>query len=90
MNSPIARKEPRIRSRGFVHLVVGEFQRIEATICDVSPSGISLEAAEGVPLGTRVNIDVGLYTSEGVVRHCSANGSQYRIGVELHAGNVDN
>jgi hypothetical protein len=90
MNALIARKEPRIRSRGFVQVVVGELQRIEATIRDVSPSGLSVEAPVRVPLGTKVNIDVGLYTSEGIVRHCSAHGSQYRIGVELQASDDDN
>src|SRR4030088_2501716 len=90
MNVLLARKEPRIRSRGLVHLVVGEIQRIEAIICDVSPSGISVEAPVGVPVGTIVNIDAGLYTSEGVVRHCSADGSRYRIGVDLEASSIDN
>lgn len=83
MNTLAARKEPRIRSRGHVHLVIGEVHRIEATICDVSPSGISVETAVEVPLGTAVTIDVGHYTSEGIVRHCRAQGCGYRIGLDL-------
>jgi hypothetical protein len=83
MNAYTARKEPRIRSRGVVHLLIGDSIAIEGTVYDVSPGGISVETSIDVPLGAAVNIDAGNYRSAGVVRHCRSEGSVFRVGVDL-------
>lgn len=84
MASDTQRAELRIRSKGrFTLLVEGAAQPIVASVCDVSPSGIGLEAQSSVAVGTAVRLDGDGIMADGVVRYCRSENGQYRIGVAL-------
>ena len=79
------RKEPRIRSRGSVQLLVNGSQRVPGTISDVSVSGIGVEAEAAISPETPVKIDCGDIIAEGIVRFCRRQGPRYYIGISLQA-----
>jgi hypothetical protein len=84
MASDTQRAELRIRSKGrFTLLVEGGSQPIVATVCDVSPSGIGLEARSSVAVGAPVRLDGDGIVADGVVRYCRPQDGIYRIGVAL-------
>ncbi len=77
------RSEARIRSRGQVTLLAQGVDQIPAVICDISLSGLSLQADRGLARGTEVVIDGLGFVGEGVVRYCECLGAVFRIGVQL-------
>jgi hypothetical protein len=84
MASDTQRAEFRVRSKGRFALVVeGTDEPIVANVCDVSPSGIGLEAPSSVPIGAAVRLDGDGIVADGVVRYCRPEDGYYRIGVAL-------
>jgi hypothetical protein len=83
MTNDNARREPRVRSRGPVSLVVDDSAAIAATIFDSSPAGLSIDAENGVELDRTVRIEGQGFTGEGIVRYCGRRGEYFRIGLEL-------
>src|SRR5947207_10540649 len=84
MNTAVAWSEPHSPLPEFTYLLVGHAVRVQGTIYDVSPSGICVETWLEVPLGVTVTVDAGAYTTEAVVRRCTAHGSRYRIDLDLN------
>ena len=83
MDTLIARRELRIRSRGVVKLLPELLPPTEATIWDVSPGGLALRTEAAMPINCRVEIDAGTHTATGTIRHCTPEEQGYRIGIEL-------
>jgi len=77
------RKESRIRSRGPVQLWIGNQKHIPANIRDVSVCGICVETEVEVALGISVYIVGTGFHGAAMVRHCSACGPLFRLGLEL-------
>ena len=77
------RKETRIRSRGTVELCRSGHEGVAATIIDVAVSGIGVGTGVALDPGTRVDVVGAGFAAEAVVRHCTANGSGFRVGLEL-------
>jgi hypothetical protein len=77
------RKEPRILSRGPIHLVTGESQWIPGTIHDVSVNGMSVLSEIEIAAGMAVRVEGTGFSGEARVRHCTADGGGFRIGLEL-------
>lgn len=85
MNDENKRSEPRIRSKGVLTLMADGAGPVEASILDVSPSGLGLglEAAAGFTIGTPVEIHGAWLTASGVVRFSHQRGQTFRLGIEL-------
>lgn len=83
MGSERQRVEPRVKSRGRFGILVEGEKPILADVCDVSISGICLEAEASVAVGTSVQLDGNGIVADGIVRYCHAQGGKYRIGVAL-------
>jgi hypothetical protein len=83
MSDKNARSECRVRSKGEFWLLVEGLDPLTATVYDVSPSGICLEAEIGLESGTAVTLDGDGIIAEGVVRYCKPTGELYRIGIAL-------
>ena len=83
MDTLIARKEVRIRSRGIVTILPASHPPADATLWDVSPSGIAVDTNEAVPPESQVDIETDTYTAAGIVRHCTPQGHGFRLGIEL-------
>jgi hypothetical protein len=81
------RVELRIKSKGRLALLAPGTEPIVATICNVSPSGIGLEAERGLEVGTIVQLDSDAVEASGVVRFCAAQNGVYRIGVAIEPVN---
>lgn len=77
------RVEPRIRSKGQIALLASGTEPIVATICNISLSGIGLEAERGLEVGTAVRLDTDAVEASGVVCYCAAQNGVYRIGVAI-------
>lgn len=81
--SDCRRKERRVRSRGEVKLWLDDHRHIPATICDISVNGISVETKAEIAPGTSVRIDCHGLEGKAIVRYSAAQGSIFRIGMEL-------
>ena len=77
------RKEQRVRSRGQVTLSAETGDNVAGTIYDVSVSGLSVEAARGIPIGTAVEVESLGFAASGEVSYCERRGAVFRIGVQL-------
>ena len=85
MSDSNARSERRVKSKGEFGLLVEGRDPITASVCDVSPSGICLEAKTGLECGTLVTLDGDGIIAAGVVRYCKPEGNLYRIGIALQS-----
>ena len=72
-----------MKSKGEFGVFVEGLDPITASVYDVSPSGICLEAKVGLECGTVVRLDGDGIIAEGVVRYCKPEGELYRIGIAL-------
>ena len=77
------RKEPRIPSKGEVTLLTHDQIHIRGNIQEVSVGGLSVDAEVEIAPGTHIQIDCHDFYATGIVRHCGACGSAFRLGVEL-------
>jgi hypothetical protein len=77
------RFEAGVRSRGSFDLLIEGGPAVPASIVEVSPSGICLEAGSAIERDTRVRLEGCGVIANGVVRHCQRIGEAYRIGVSL-------
>jgi PilZ domain len=81
------RKEVRVALRRAVQLHIGGVGPIPAILCDVSKSGVAVEARRWIRVGTRVRIDGAGFATEGEVRYCEPQTRGYRIGISKRLGN---
>ena len=72
-----------MRSRGTLQIRTAEGRCIPATVLDVSPGGMCLEAMEALALGAPVGIEVHGLGARGVVRYCALKHDRYQVGVAL-------
>jgi hypothetical protein len=77
------RKEPRVRSRGAVHLWTENTDPIRGSIRDVSVFGMCVETEIAAPRGIPVRIVGTGFTGAAIVRYCYACGPTFRLGLEL-------
>ena len=59
--------------------------RLNVSVVDVSRNGLGIIASKAVMPGTIVLVRIKNNFEMGEVRHCSAFGDSYRIGLRLHA-----
>src|SRR5258708_6440635 len=79
------RQEPRIPSKGLADLVVldpPKFERLTATVVNVSRSGFQIDIGEPIEEGGRIEIRLKDVIASGIVMNCRENGEGgYRAGV---------
>ncbi|HXB69176.1 MAG TPA: hypothetical protein VNY05_13085 [Candidatus Acidoferrales bacterium] len=85
MSKDETRSESRIRSKGIVTLLVEGSAPVDASIYDVSPSGLGLglETTANLATGTAVAIHGPGLVAHGVVRYSYHMGQVSRLGIEL-------
>jgi PilZ domain len=83
MSAECQRTEKRIKSKGQFLILMEGGEPVLATVCNISVSGICLEAERGVEPGKAVQLDGNGIVADGVVRHCRFENGLYRIGVAL-------
>ena len=77
------RAERRIKSKGRFALSVAGGDSVLANVCDISISGMCLEAEKGIEPGSAVRLDGDGIIADGVVRYCRFENGLYWIGVAL-------
>jgi hypothetical protein len=79
------RFDTRIRSKGIVTLLSEGSDPVEASIYDVSPSGLGLglETQASLAPGAAVEIHGAGFAADGVVRYSYRMGQVFRLGIEL-------
>lgn len=78
------RRDPRFQTReqAYVQTAFPDWSnRIPVTILDVSRAGLRLEAAEAIPAGSTIRVQLGGVFVLGEVRHCVLQEGRYRIGI---------
>jgi hypothetical protein len=83
MSAENQRSESRVKSRGRFELQMEGAEPVVGEVCDVSLSGICLEAERKVEIGTPVRLDGDDIVADGVVRYCALRDGRYRIGIAL-------
>ena len=85
MRTDEARSESRIRSKGNITLLAEGSGPVDASIYDVSPSGLGLGLQTTAILapGTAVAIHGSGFVAHGVVRYSYQMGQVFRLGIEL-------
>ena len=90
LKSPVAeadrRKEPRYPSDGSARVLVPFLfgpLTFNARVVNVSKSGLRLKVSAPLARGTLVQVELGSLVATGTVRHCSRDGKEYSMGIEL-------
>ena len=77
--------EQPVRSKGRATLVAPGHPGLDASVRDISASGIGLVAANAVQPGTLVDIHIHDYAAHGIVHTCRPQGSDFYIAITLAA-----
>jgi hypothetical protein len=81
------RRDPRLSCDSTVvalHLDASD-EPLAANLIEVSRAGLKLQAAEALPVGSLITIDVGEITVLGEVRRCDPGpGDSYTVGLLTH------